>query len=147
MSTTTAKPMELVLILEGEANTPELQKAMEDAGFHVYSNDGDYSDYEFEMTYEDADLDSERKSVNLHFTFDWDARTAYQTIGVNLGSGFDNELSVNDDGRCFVLQLKEEIGHNAGTTSSEMQSVLNNPDVMAHVYDASRNLSRLFRRS
>jgi hypothetical protein len=157
MSETIAQPFEVIEILGNRANIKEIQSAMERIEFHLFSDDvqenflsdsEDYTDFEYEITYEQGPgEDLGRKSLNLHLTIDWKARTIYQTLGVNLGDGFERGLNANDDGRDFSIQLKEEIQSNVGKTFEEMQIALQKDRVMSEVLEASRALNTVFSRS
>lgn len=123
------------------------QQALAKAGFHVYQNDdSDYTDFECVVPYAPGSRSSDFKSLNLHLSFDWGNRVVYQSIGVNLGDGFEQELSVNDDGWRFEAQLRGEIVDNLGTASQAFCSAVACESALCEIMNASRNLSLLFRR-
>lgn len=136
---------DLEYILEA-GNVHKIVEAIKEAGFEIYSDAADYTDLEFEAKYSAGSSDLDRKSVNYQFSFDWDTKVVYQSLGINLGEGFDCSLSVNDDGRPFEQQLEEEIHRNLGTATNEFQAAWEFKHVRNEIYAAAKRLSKLFRR-
>lgn len=123
------------------------QQALHMAGFHAFqTEDSDYTDFECVTQYAPATQNSDFKSLNLHLSFDWGNRAVYQTIGVNLGDGFERELSVDDNGGRFEEQLRSEIVANLGTASQPFCLAIASVTALCEIMNASRNLSFLFRR-
>lgn len=79
----------LSTVLENQCLTDEQVEQIARLKWHVWQNNSDYTDLEFEIVYEEKKGSEEDKSINLHFTFNWQERYAYMMLGTNLGDGFN----------------------------------------------------------
>ncbi|MGD1524093.1 hypothetical protein [Vibrio harveyi] len=67
------------------------EAALSDA---LLAEDELYFDFMFETLYEEAEKPRDHKDLCARFTFDWERKCTYLTLGDNVGEGFDDYLSL-----------------------------------------------------
>jgi hypothetical protein len=96
------------ILNDGELKPQYLEK-IKDAGGEVGQSNADYTDFEFDVTYQSEELGQDRCSLNLHVIFDWQKKHVYMILGTNLGRGFNEHHEVAQGGQPSELALEDYI--------------------------------------
>jgi len=118
-------------------------KALLDSlGFVVFNEDDAYTDIRYEYTFEGDPEDAFRKSVEWEFTFAWLYDDLFQSVGLNIGDGYESELTVEDDGsRCFADQLLEAYEQTGKPMTEEFRAVFSQEPIRSKVLAAAKRLT------
>jgi len=134
--------LNLTAILAAGHLSDQDKELLDSLGFVVFNEDDNYTDIRYEYTFEGDSEDAFRKTVEWEFTFAWPYDEMFMSVGLNVGDGYEDELTVTDDGsRCFADQLMEKYREDKAKTSQAFQAAFSQDAIRDPVLAAARRFT------
>jgi len=101
--------MDTITVLKSQLANDSLQNELSLKGWNYLDGDALYTDFQFDISFENETKNNLHRSFQTHFTFNWHNMEIYLTLGLRTNNSWDDHQTILDDGRTFMDQVIEVI--------------------------------------